>query len=258
MRKFFLFTIILHIYLYLIVKQVLSISLEEAHNSEILRKCFEEIDQSQYNSSEVLLDKFKNYAYWSHEEIPCFARCIASEKGWFDIDLSRWNKQRIVDELGANMYNYCRFELNRAFKNVCSFAFKGLRCLKQAEMNVIITHNNLLECVKEKSISMDQLLEYYHFPQLEHIPCLFKCFADKSHLYTVDHDWNVLNWLKAFGPIRNENADISICRVNANEREKMDICAIMYEEYNCWERLNYNTDGISVTYKKALKKIFNF
>lgn len=101
---------------------------------------------------------------------------------------------------------------------------------------------------------MSQLLEYYHFPKGERIPCLFNCFAKKSQLYDDNYEWIVENWLKAFGPIRDENANIESCRVTSEKRNSTNICAWMYDEYNCWERLNYNTNG-SVAYRKALSKI---
>lgn len=150
----------------------------------------------------------------------------------------------------------------------------------QAELNVIVTYNHLVECVKEKATSMSQLLEYYHFPDGERIPCLFHCFAQKSQLYKTNthnaphstrsqsstkpnnnnnhnYEWNVKNWLKAFGPIRDENVNLAICRVSDIRRKSMDVCAWMYEEYNCWERLNYNTNG-SVAYRRAaFKKIIS-
>lgn len=245
-------------------------------NSDILRQCLQDISLHNETTMEQLLEKFSTYSNWTDEEIPCFARCVAAEKGWFDIERHRWNNQQIVDDLGANMYNYCRYEFNRAFENVCTYAFKGLKCLKQvsnhrvtrsvrilmhtssvstpfqAELNVIVTYSHLLTCVKEKATSMSQLLEYYHFPAGERIPCLFNCFANKAQLYDSNYQWIIKNWLKAFGPIRDETVNISICRISDEKRRSMNVCDWMYEEYNCWERLNYNTNG-SVAYRRALK-----
>uniref|UniRef100_A0A1I8N036 Uncharacterized protein n=1 Tax=Musca domestica TaxID=7370 RepID=A0A1I8N036_MUSDO len=231
-------------------------NLEHDMNSDILRQCLQDISHHNETVTERLLEKFNTYANWTKEEIPCFARCVAAEKGWFDIERHRWNKQKIVDDLGANMYNYCRYEFNRPFSNVCTYAFKGLKCLKQAELNVIVTYSHLVTCVKEKATSMSQLLEYYHFPAGERIPCLFNCFANKAQLYDDNYQWIVKNWLKAFGPIRDESANISICRISDEKRRTMNVCSWMYDEYNCWERLNYNTNG-SVAYRRALRKISN-
>ncbi|XP_075148181.1 odorant-binding protein 83ef [Haematobia irritans] len=237
-----------------ILVQQISCDKENDVNSGILRQCLEDISHHNETGTERLLKKFSNYANWTEEEIPCFARCVAAEKGWFDIERHRWNKQKIVDDLGANLYNYCRYEFNRDFNNVCTFAFKGLKCLKQAELNVLVTYSHLLTCVKEKATSMSQLLEYYHFPAGERIPCLFNCFANKAQLYDANYQWIVKNWLKAFGPIRDETVNISICRISDEKRKTMDTCAWMYDEYNCWERLNYNTNG-SVAYRRALRTL---
>lgn len=95
-----------------------------------MRQCLQDNNQNPEISTEELLEKFKNYANWTYEEIPCFARCVVAEKGWFDIEQHKWHKQQIVDDLGENLYNYCRYELSRPFQNVCTYAFKGLKCLK--------------------------------------------------------------------------------------------------------------------------------
>ncbi|XP_023299166.2 uncharacterized protein LOC111681552 [Lucilia cuprina] len=220
----------------------------DAKEGRAIAECLDQI------STNELLEKFKNYANWTYEEIPCFARCVVAEKGWFDIDHHRWNKQKIVDDLGENLYNYCRYEFSRPFKNVCTYAFKGLKCLKDAELNVIVTYSHLLECINEKATSMSQLLEYYHFPKGERIPCLFNCFANRAQLYDNNNEWIIKNWLKAFGPPRNVNmSNVAVCRVPDERRKTMNVCAWMYEEYNCWERFNYNTNG-SVAYRKALRK----
>ncbi|KAI8130530.1 hypothetical protein CVS40_0252 [Lucilia cuprina] len=247
--KFYIFFVI---FIFLI-KQSLC-NLENDKNSDILRQCLQDNNHNPEISTNELLEKFKNYANWTYEEIPCFARCVVAEKGWFDIDHHRWNKQKIVDDLGENLYNYCRYEFSRPFKNVCTYAFKGLKCLKDAELNVIVTYSHLLECINEKATSMSQLLEYYHFPKGERIPCLFNCFANRAQLYDNNNEWIIKNWLKAFGPPRNVNmSNVAVCRVPDERRKTMNVCAWMYEEYNCWERFNYNTNG-SVAYRKALRK----
>lgn len=132
--------------------------------------------------------------------------------------------------------------------------FKTNLNILQAELNVVVTYSHLLDCINEKATSMSQLLEYYHFPKGERIPCLFNCFAVKAELYDENNNWIIKNWLKAFGPPRDLNmANVAVCRVPEERRKLMNVCAWMYEEYNCWERFNYSTNG-SVAYRKALRK----
>ncbi|KAM7361059.1 odorant-binding protein 83ef [Cochliomyia hominivorax] len=227
---------------------------ENDKNNDIMRQCLQENNQNPEISTEELLEKFKNYANWTFEEIPCFARCVVAEKGWFDIDNHKWNKQIIVDDLGENIYNYCRYELSRPFENVCTYAFNGLKCLKDAELNVVITYSHLLSCINQKATSMSQLLEYYHFPKGERIPCLFNCFAIRAKLYDNNYDWIIKNWLKAFGPPRDLNmANVAVCRIPHEKRKIMNVCTWMYQEYKCWEHFNYMRNG-SASYRNVLRK----
>lgn len=59
-------------------------------------------------------------------------------KHWFDANESKWNKQQIADDLGADMFNYCRYELDRYNEDSCEFAYTGLRCLKQVPNNLYV------------------------------------------------------------------------------------------------------------------------
>ncbi|XP_017462537.1 PREDICTED: uncharacterized protein LOC108355917 [Rhagoletis zephyria] len=90
---------------------------------------------------------------------------------------------------------------------------------------------------------MEELQKYAAFPSKEVVPCLFQCLAKKMNFYTPTYEWNFDNWVKAFGPMRQNRKASDVCKVSAEQMQNRDKCEWMYEEYNCLERLNYNTDG---------------
>ncbi|XP_020713668.1 uncharacterized protein LOC101459207 [Ceratitis capitata] len=209
-------------------------------DAEILRKCLRQVGSIDLASE---LQKVQRYSKWTKEEIPCFTRCLATEKRWFDADASKWHKQQIADDLGADMFNYCRYELDRYNEDGCEFAYTGLRCLKQAEFYLPQTLKNILSCASELNVTMNELKKYAGFPEKEVVPCLFQCLAKKLNFYTSDYEWNFDNWIRAFGPMRQDRLASIVCKVSAEHIATRDKCEWMYEEYNCLERLNYNTDG---------------
>ncbi|XP_053945036.1 uncharacterized protein LOC128854735 [Anastrepha ludens] len=209
-------------------------------DTEILRKCLREVGSKDLVGE---LQKVARYSKWTKEEIPCFTRCLAAEKRWFDAGESKWIKQQIAEDLGADMYNYCRYELDRFNEDGCEFAYTGFRCLKQAELYTLETYRNILSCANELNVTMEELQKYAAFPSKEVVPCLFQCLAKKMNFYTHTYEWNFENWVKAFGPMRQNRLASDVCKVSAEQMQTRDKCEWMYEEYNCLERLNYNTDG---------------
>ncbi|XP_014090560.3 uncharacterized protein [Bactrocera oleae] len=209
-------------------------------DTEILRKCLREVGSKDLVGE---LQKVARYSEWTLEEVPCFTRCLASMKHWFDANESKWNKQQIADDLGADMFNYCRYELDRYNEDSCEFAYTGLRCLKQAELYTLETYKNIVSCASELNVTMKELQKYAAFPTKEVVPCLFQCLAEKLNFYTPSYEWNFDNWVKAFGPMRQDRTASNVCKVSAEQTKTRDKCEWMYEEYNCLERLNYNTDG---------------
>ncbi|XP_064550745.1 uncharacterized protein LOC135436905 isoform X3 [Drosophila montana] len=215
-------------------------------DAQILEKCLREISSPERIDSD--LKKLARYANWTSEELPCLMRCLASEKGWFDIPGNRWHKQRLAEELGADIYNYCRYELRRKTRDGCSYAHRGLRCLKQAELHAGNSLATLLLCSGQLNATNVQLLQYSKLKPKESIPCLFQCFADTLRFYDEAGNWRLTNWQQAFGPSRQEpQPDYSACR-NSEEQRRLaaNKCAWMYDEYLCWERLNGNLNGTNV------------
>lgn len=180
-------------------------------------------------------------------------RCLASEKGWFDIEANKWQRQRLAEELGADVYNYCRYELLRQPRDGCSHAHRGLRCLKQAELYAGTSLTTLLQCTRQLNASNVELLQYSKLRAEESIPCLFQCFAKMLQLYDEAGDWQLLKWQQAFGPSSKESQpDYSKCRLSDQQRRlSPSKCAWMYEEYLCWERLNGNLIVESTTTTKS-------
>ncbi|EDV90730.1 GH14286, partial [Drosophila grimshawi] len=215
-------------------------------DAQILEKCLREISSPERIDSD--LRKLERYADWSSEELPCLMRCLASEKGWFDIPTNKWHRQRLAEELGADIYNYCRFELLRKSQDGCSYAHRGLRCLKKAELHAGNSLQILLQCSSQLNASNVQLLQYSKLQSKESIPCLFQCFADALRFYDETGNWQLLNWQEAFGPSRLDQdqwqPDYSECR-SSDEQRKLAAskCAWMYEEYLCWERHNGNLNA---------------
>ncbi|XP_067617204.1 uncharacterized protein Obp83ef isoform X2 [Eurosta solidaginis] len=209
-------------------------------DTEILRKCLRQVGNQDTVGE---LQKIARYSKWTTEEIPCFTRCLATEKRWFDADESKWIKQKVVEDLGADMYNYCRYELDRYNEDGCEFAYKGLRCLKQAELFTLKTYTNILTCAYELNVTMKELQKYAAFPSKEAVPCLFQCLAEKMNFYTSNYEWNFENWVKAFGPMRQDRTASNACKVSFEQTQTRNKCEWMYDEYNCLEKLNYNTDG---------------
>jgi len=172
-------------------------------------------------------------------------RCLAREKGWFDVEENKWRLKQLTEDLGADVYNYCRFELRRMGSDGCSFAYRGLRCLKQAEMHAGTSLSTLLQCSRQLNATNVELLQYSKLKSKEPIPCLFQCFADAMGFYDPDGNWRLENWKQAFGPSGNEDqssgADYSGCRLSGTQREvALSKCSWMYHEYKCWERVNGN------------------
>ncbi|XP_017046663.1 uncharacterized protein LOC108091808 isoform X1 [Drosophila ficusphila] len=226
--------------LLLIISQVLA---DLSGDAKMLEKCLRELSSPE--SIEGDLRKLERYPSWTREELPCLMRCLAREKGWFDPEANKWRLQRLTDDLGADVYNYCRFELRRMSSDGCSFAYRGLRCLKQAEMHAGTSLSTLLQCSRQLNASNAELLQYSRLREKEPIPCLFQCFADAMAFYDSAGDWRLENWQSAFGPPRNEErsvaANYSECRLSEkSRREATDKCSWMYEEYKCWERINGN------------------
>lgn len=214
---------------------------------QILVKCLHEHSAPDRIDSD--LKKLERYAEWTSEEVPCLMRCLASEKGWFHIEDNEWQKQRLVDELGADIYNYCRYELYRKSRDGCIYAHRGLRCLKQAELHAGTSITTLLQCSSHMNASNVQLMQYSKLTSKESIPCLFQCFADAMHFYDNAGNWQLLNWQQAFGPSRqDQQPDYSGCRLSQEQRAlAKNRCAWMYEEYLCWEQLNGNLVAESPT-----------
>ncbi|XP_016987914.2 uncharacterized protein LOC108039167 [Drosophila rhopaloa] len=226
--------------LFLISSQVLA---DLYGDAQTLEKCLRELSSPENIAGD--LQKLERYASWTHEELPCLLRCLAREKGWFDPEANKWRLQRLTDELGADMYNYCRFELRRTTTDGCSFAYRGLRCLKQAEMYAGTTLSTLLQCSRQMNATNVQLMQYSRLMAKEHIPCLFQCFADAMGFYDSAGNWRLVNWQQAFGPAENEEpsvaANYSSCRLSEKERQEAgNKCSWMYQEYLCWERINGN------------------
>lgn len=209
-------------------------------DAQILERCLQEHSTAERIESD--LRKLQRYAKWSDEEVPCLMRCLASEKGWFDIEANKWKRQRLAEELGADIYNYCRYELLRQPRDACSYAHRGLRCLKQAELYAGTSLTTLLQCTNQLNASNVQLLQYSKLRSEESIPCLFQCFAKMLQLYDDAGEWQLLKWQQAFGPSSKDPLpDYSKCRLSDQQRRlSASKCAWMYEEYLCWERLNGN------------------
>ncbi|XP_034485601.1 LOW QUALITY PROTEIN: uncharacterized protein LOC117790301 [Drosophila innubila] len=220
-----------------VVRKTLADLTADAH---ILDKCLHELSTPERIGSD--LAKLLRYAEWTSEEVPCLMRCLASEKGWFDIEANKWHKQRLVDELGADIYNYCNYELHRKSRDGCSYAHRGLRCLKQAELHAGNSISTLLQCTSKLNATNVQLLQYSKLSSKESIPCLFQCFADALHFYDEAGNWQLLNWQQAFGPSRQDlQPDYSGCRLSQEQRSLAgNKCAWMYAEYLCWELHNGN------------------
>ncbi|KAH8295212.1 hypothetical protein KR018_008790, partial [Drosophila ironensis] len=214
-----------------------------AGDAKTLEKCLRELSSPEKIAGD--LQKLESYASWTREELPCLMRCLASEKGWFDSGSNRWNGQKLIEDLGADVYNYCRFELRRKSADGCTFAYRGLRCLKLAELHAGTTLSTLLQCSRHLNATNLELLQYSKLKPKEPIPCLFQCVADAMGFYDLDGNWRVANWQQAFGPSPHENAsqaepDYSGCRLSDTERDAATKCAWMYQEYKCWERINGN------------------
>nr|CAF02085.1 putative dimer odorant-binding protein OBP83EF [Drosophila pseudoobscura] len=228
-----------------VVRKVLA---DLAGEAKILENCLKKVSSPERIVSD--LQKLERYPEWTSEEVPCLMRCLASEKGWFDIVKNKWQGKRLTDDIGADVYNYCRFELMRKSRDGCSFAYRGLRCLKQAELHAGTSLSTLLHCARTLNATNVELLQYNQLKTEEPIPCLFQCFADAMGFYDTTGNWRLLNWQQAFGPSRMENQtqeqplDYSECRRSDKERkEATSKCSWMYEEYKCWERLNGNDFG---------------
>ncbi|SPP80225.1 Hypothetical predicted protein [Drosophila guanche] len=211
-----------------------------AAEAKLLESCLRKVSSPERIASD--LQQLERYPEWTREEVPCLMRCLASEKGWFDIGKNRWQGKRLTDDLGADVYNYCRFELMRKSRDGCSFAYRGLRCLKQAELHAGTSLSTLLHCSRSLNATNVELLQYNKLKEKEPIPCLFQCFADAKGFYDATGNWRLLNWQQAFGPSQTqEPVDFSECRRSDKQRqEAASKCAWMYEEYKCWERLNGN------------------
>ncbi|EDV43738.1 Odorant-binding protein 83ef [Drosophila ananassae] len=219
-----------------------------AADAQTLEKCLRELSTPERIAGD--LQKLERYPSWTREELPCLMRCLASEKGWFDINSNRWKGQKLTDDLGADVYNYCRFELRRKAVDGCDFAYRGLRCLKQAELHAGTSLSTMLQCSRQLNATNVELMEYSKLKPKEPIPCLFQCFADAMGFYDLDGNWRLSNWQQAFGPSHDEikshsDLDYSECRLNDKERkEASNKCSWMYQEYRCWERLNGNHLGM--------------
>ncbi|TDG48238.1 hypothetical protein AWZ03_005413 [Drosophila navojoa] len=215
-------------------------------DAQILEKCLGSISSPERIESD--LRKLAKYASWTSEEVPCLMRCLASEKGWFDIDANKWHKQRVAEELGADIYNYCHYELRRKSRDACSYAHRGLRCLKQAELHAGNSISTLMQCSGKLNATNVQMLQYSTLKPKESIPCLFQCFADAMSFYDEAGNWRLLNWQQAFGPTHQEHQpDYSLCRLSDEQRSQASSkCAWMYDEYLCWERLNGNLNGTNL------------
>ncbi|KAH8419041.1 hypothetical protein KR222_001444, partial [Zaprionus bogoriensis] len=211
-----------------------------AGDAQILQRCLHEHSTPERIDSD--LRKLQSYAHWTSEEVPCLMRCLASAKGWFDIEANKWRKQRLADELGADIYNYCRYELQRQPRDGCSFAHRGLRCLKQAELYAGTSLTTLLQCTNQLNATNVELLQYSKLHETESIPCLFQCFAKLLDLYDAAGEWQLAKWQQAFGPsVRDPQPDYSKCRMSdARRSQATSKCAWMYAEYLCWEQLNGN------------------
>ncbi|EDW84624.2 Odorant-binding protein 83ef [Drosophila willistoni] len=212
-----------------------------AGDAKILEKCLREISTPERINSD--LQKLERYGEWTREELPCLMRCVASEKGWFDIESNKWQRKRVADELGADIYNYCRFELLRRSRDGCNYAYRGLRCLKQAEIHAGTSLATLLQCSRQLNATNLELLQYSKLKPKESIPCLFQCFADALNFYDEQGNWRLRNWEQAFGPSRQEQQqlDYSQCWSSKEQRQApTNQCSWMYDEYICWERLNGN------------------
>ncbi|XP_023163474.2 uncharacterized protein LOC111594419 isoform X1 [Drosophila hydei] len=215
-------------------------------DAQILDKCLKSISSPERIESD--LRKLANYTSWTSEEVPCLMRCLASEKGWFDSDTNRWNKQRVAQELGADIYNYCDYELLRKSRDACSFAHRGLRCLKQAELYAGNSISTVMQCSVQLNATIGQMVQYSELKPKESIPCLFQCFADAMSFYDEAGNWRLLNWQQAFGPTHVEHQpDYSPCRTTDEQRRLASSkCAWMYDEFLCWERVNGNHNGTNL------------
>ncbi|ALC46422.1 Obp83ef [Drosophila busckii] len=209
-------------------------------DAQILEQCLRELSTPERIDSD--LRKLERYAEWTSEELPCLMRCLANGKGWFDVAANKWRRERVAEELGADIYNYCRYELQRKSRDGCSFAHRGLRCLKQAELHASANLNTLFKCSKQLNASNVQLLQYSKLESPESIPCLLNCMATELQLYDEAGNWRLQNWQQAFGPSRLEaQPDYSVCRRSDAQRQAASSkCAWIYEEYLCWEQLNGN------------------
>lgn len=212
-------------------------------DAQTLEKCLRELSSPESIAGD--LRKLERYSSWTREEVPCLMRCLAREKGWFDVEENKWRLKQLTEDLGADVYNYCRFELRRMGSDGCSFAYRGLRCLKQAEMHAGTSLSTLLQCSRQLNATNVELLQYSKLKSKEPIPCLFQCFADAMGFYDPDGNWRLENWKQAFGPSGNEDqssgADYSGCRLSGTQREvALSKCSWMYHEYKCWERVNGN------------------
>ncbi|KAH8344409.1 hypothetical protein KR084_010931, partial [Drosophila pseudotakahashii] len=212
-------------------------------DAQTLEKCLRELSSPENIAGD--LQKLERYPSWTREELPCLMRCLAREKGWFDSEANKWKLKRLTEDLGADVYNYCRFELRRVSSDGCSFAYRGLRCLKQAEMHAGTSLSTLLQCSRQLNATNVELLQYSKLKAKEPIPCLFQCFADAMGFYDSAGNWRLANWMQAFGPSAKEDqsvrADYSNCRLGEKVRqEAASKCSWMYEEYKCWERINGN------------------
>nr|ALZ41683.1 odorant binding protein 8 [Liriomyza sativae] len=213
----------------------------EEDEMTIINSCLERLN-NQAGGAAIHIQQVENYSSWTVEKIPCFTVCIARAKGWFNADTNKWNKHRISEDLGADTYNYCRYELDRQHENACHFAHQGMKCLKQAQENIPITHAALLGCVLQLNITLDDLRQYVPLQLHEKIPCFFQCFAQKMQLYSTNFEWNTDKWVKAFGP---PHADInefrSQCKASsATIKSQPNTCAWMYTEHICLERMSYH------------------
>ncbi|KAH8251822.1 hypothetical protein KR038_009172, partial [Drosophila bunnanda] len=213
-----------------------------ASDAQMLEKCLRELSTPETISGD--LQKLERYPLWTSEELPCLMRCLASEKGWFDIEANQWKLKRLAEDLGPDVYNYCRFELRRQASDGCTFAYRGFRCLKQAELHAGTSLSTLLLCGRQLNATNVELLQYSKLRSEEPIPCLFQCFADAMGLYNLTTgDWRLTNWQQAFGPTRNGDQPsapgYSGCRLSETQRKQAaNKCAWMYQEYKCWERIN--------------------
>ncbi|XP_017082316.2 uncharacterized protein LOC108115391 [Drosophila eugracilis] len=233
--------------LFLISSQVLA---DLSSDAQMLEKCLREVSSPESIADD--LQKLERYPSWTREELPCLMRCLAREKGWFDIEANKWKLKQLTEELGADVYNYCRYELRRMSTDGCTFAYRGLRCLKQAEMHGGSSLSTLLQCSRQLNSTNVQLLQYSKMKLEEPIPCLFQCFADAMGFYDSAGNWRLDNWKQAFGPTENEDkastpdySGYRNCRLSEKERQKANNkCSWMYQEYMCWERVNGNLQGV--------------